>query len=136
MSDPLAEMQDEPRATSGSWSKDSKSRPPDFKPGDKVQLKDFHGRWDFDLNVVSVYWAGVEPNQYWMVQVKMGDNANACIRAPHWHFMHAVKQVEVPMTPERLAYERCYVCHGQHGGLPCPQTVVTCVDPLAGLEDE
>lgn len=130
MSDPLADLQDDvPK-------RDSKSKPPDFKEGDKVQLKAFHGRWDFNLNVVSVYWAGVPPNEYWMVHVKMGENKNASIWAPHHHFVHYVAPVEVPMSPARLAYERCYICHGNHGNLPCPDMTITAVDPLAGLEDE
>lgn len=81
MSDPLADILDEaaPPKSKGKGT-------PLFAAGDKVQLKCFHGRWDFDLNVVTVYWAGVAPNDYWMIQARMGENSNACIYAPQEHF--------------------------------------------------
>lgn len=108
---------------------ESKSRPPDLKPGDKVQLKDFHGRWDFDLRVAQVYWTGIEPNQYWMVQVQMGEDKNASVWAPHHHFFKVEDKLALPK-------QSCLVCGGEHGNLPCPSMTITSVDPLAGLEDE
>lgn len=131
MSDPLAGLQDE--TPKQGWSKDSKSKPPDFKEGDRVQLKDFHGKWDFDLKVVQVYWAGVPPNEYWMVHVKMGDNKNASIWAPHWHYINITNEFrgapEVKLALP-LGYDSCLVCGGEHCGLPCPKMKVMCIKEI------
>lgn len=127
MSDPLAGLEDE-----GPKSRSSKTKPPDLKPGDRVELLIGCRSIDLDLKVVSVYWTGVPPNEYWMVHTQLGDNKNASIWAPHDQYVKAGEKKEVVKTPERLAYERCYVCHGNHDGLPCPKMTVIGVDQGVG----
>lgn len=125
MSDPLADIKDDLLIVKAKVGRDNRNNPPNFKKGDILELKEYAGRLDLLWQVVIVYWAGIEPNQYWMVQAHLIGNDKACIWAPHWNFVKYVKK-EVPMTPEKLAYERCMYCGGQHGNLPCPNmTVIT-----------
>ena len=138
MSDPLAGLEDE-----GPKSRSSKTKPPDLKPGDRVELLIGCRSIDLDLKVVSVYWTGVPPNEYWMVHTQLGDNKNASIWAPHHHYVkvgekkQALPGVSVVEQAHRMLQEiPCLVCSGQHGNLPCPKMTVICIDPLSQLQEE
>lgn len=139
MSDPLADLQDDVPVVKPKFSRDSRSNPPDFKKGDILELKEYAGRFDLLWQVVVVYWAGVEPNQYWMVHAHLIGNDKANIWAPHWNFVKYEKKQTLPgvsvleeahrMLQEvrilREAIEHpCLVCGGKHGNLPCPNMTV------------
>ena len=138
MSDPLAGLEDE-----GPKSRSSKTKPPDLKPGDRVELLIGCRSIDLDLKVVSVYWTGVPPNEYWMVHTQLGDNKNASIWAPHDQYVKAGEKKVLPGVVDVEEAHRkiitlwaCLVCGEQHGNLPCPKMTVICIDPLSQLQEE
>ena len=93
MSDPLADIKDDLLIVKAKVGRDNRNNPPNFKKGDILELKEYAGRLDLLWQVVIVYWAGIEPNQYWMVQAHLIGNDKANIWAPHWNFVKYEKKV-------------------------------------------